>query len=177
MTEATSNVRWPGSPQEIVTELAKQGIELAGYASYAEIVKMPGTNDKQIRELSDRIFALNHELESQLDLADAPMFDSDGILVERIERFEAVQRSSGQTDAAKSLHEASTSLKEANAEIERLRNAADNIAPYLIYTVGEESPGHHPTMPSAVGAFLHAFDIETKEKRFARSHAKLKVGS
>lgn len=34
-----------------------------------------------------------------------------------------------------------------------LRSAARNILPYLRFTVGSESPGHHPTMPSAVAAF------------------------
>lgn len=60
------------------------------------------------------------------------------------------------------------------AEIERLRKAADYISPYLRYTVGEESPGHHPTMPSAVAAFHVAFDIDTQEKRVARIRAALK---
>jgi hypothetical protein len=54
-------------------------------------------------------------------------------------------------------------------EIERLRKAADYISPYLRYTIGDESPGYHPTMPSAVAAFHHAFDIGTQEKRFARA--------
>jgi hypothetical protein len=62
------------------------------------------------------------------------------------------------------------------AEIERLRKAADYISPYLRYTVGEESPGHHPTMPSAVAAFHVAFDIDTQEKRVARIRAALKKG-
>ncbi|CAH1689439.1 conserved hypothetical protein [Hyphomicrobiales bacterium] len=40
--------------------------------------------------------------------------------------------------------------------IQSLEKAADRIMPYLRYTVGPESPGHHPTMPSAVGAFSYA---------------------
>lgn len=59
------------------------------------------------------------------------------------------------------------------SEIERLRTAADYIAPYLRWTVGDESPGHHPTMPSAVAAFHVAFDIDTREKRMARSKKKV----
>jgi hypothetical protein len=59
-------------------------------------------------------------------------------------------------------------------EIERLRKAADYISPYLRYTVGEESPGHHPTMPSAVAAFHVAFDIDTPEKRATRIRSSLK---
>jgi hypothetical protein len=59
------------------------------------------------------------------------------------------------------------------AENERLRKAADYISPYLRYTVGDESPGHHPTMPSAVAAFHVAFDIDTPEKRMARARLSL----
>jgi hypothetical protein len=66
--------------------------------------------------------------------------------------------------------------KRGQAEIERLRKAADYISPYLRYTVGEESPGHHPTMPSAVAAFHVAFDIDTQEKRAARARASLNLG-
>lgn len=40
-----------------------------------------------------------------------------------------------------------------------LRTAAERIWPYLKFTVGNESPGHHPTMPSAVAAFGHAFGL------------------
>lgn len=39
-----------------------------------------------------------------------------------------------------------------------LLKAAKNIMLYLRYTIGEESPGHHPTMPSAVGAFAVALE-------------------
>jgi hypothetical protein len=60
------------------------------------------------------------------------------------------------------------------AEIEHLRKAADYISPYLLYTVGDESPGHHPTMPSAVAAFHVAFDIDTQVKRIARIRSALK---
>lgn len=57
-------------------------------------------------------------------------------------------------------------------EIERLRTAADYISPYLRWTVGDESPGYAPTMPSAVAAFHVAFDIDTAEKRIARTRQK-----
>lgn len=41
--------------------------------------------------------------------------------------------------------------------IEVLEKAADRILPYLRWTISaDESPGHHPTMPSAVGAFSYA---------------------
>jgi hypothetical protein len=45
----------------------------------------------------------------------------------------------------------------AEAKVARLEGAAFNIMPYLIFTIGDESPCHHPTMPSAVGAFMEAF--------------------
>jgi len=41
--------------------------------------------------------------------------------------------------------------------LEEARKAMRDIKPYLEWTVSDESPGHHPTMPSAVGAFLDAF--------------------
>lgn len=40
--------------------------------------------------------------------------------------------------------------------VARLVEAAKVLRPYLTWTVGPESPGHHPTMPSAVDAFLSA---------------------
>jgi len=39
-----------------------------------------------------------------------------------------------------------------------LVQAAQKLAPYLYWTIGPESPGHHPTMPSAVREFLNALD-------------------
>lgn len=49
-------------------------------------------------------------------------------------------------------------------EVARLRNAALHISPYLRWTISNESPGYHPTMPSAVAAFQSAFDIETARR-------------
>jgi hypothetical protein len=40
--------------------------------------------------------------------------------------------------------------------VEGLLEAARNLLPYLRWTVSDESPGYHPTMPSAVGAFIAA---------------------
>lgn len=40
--------------------------------------------------------------------------------------------------------------------VARLVKAAKALRPYLRWTIGPESPGHHPTMPSAVDAFLIA---------------------
>lgn len=54
--------------------------------------------------------------------------------------------------------EAADELSRLRAENERLRTAMRRIAPYLRWTVGEESPGYHPTMPSAVSAFLAALE-------------------
>jgi len=38
------------------------------------------------------------------------------------------------------------------------------IRPYLNWTIGAESPGYHPTMPSAVAAFTTALDALSKAK-------------
>lgn len=43
-----------------------------------------------------------------------------------------------------------------DARIEALERAGRNITPYLDWTIGRESPGCHPTMPSAVAAFRAA---------------------
>lgn len=43
--------------------------------------------------------------------------------------------------------------KHLSSEVERLRIACRRIMPYLRWTIGPESPGHHPTMPSAVAEF------------------------
>lgn len=37
-----------------------------------------------------------------------------------------------------------------------LEQAMKRILPYLIWTISDESPGYHPTMPSAVAAFKAA---------------------
>ena len=52
---------------------------------------------------------------------------------------------------------------EARAECERLREAGRNIMPYLQWTVGPESPGCHPTMPSAVDDFAAALTQEATD--------------
>jgi hypothetical protein len=162
----------PETPYEAVVELAGLATELMQYASYAEIVKMLGVNQTQIRDISDRIIAVNQELERMLDTAEVPMFDVEGRLYDRVERFELTRRRSGEADFEKAAHDCAVELKAAREENERFREAADRIAPYLIYTVGDESPGHHPTMPSAVGAFLHVFGIGTAEKRLERARAR-----
>ena len=41
-----------------------------------------------------------------------------------------------------------------------LEKAAERILPYLRYTIGSESRGHHPTMPSAVAAFSYAVKVD-----------------
>jgi hypothetical protein len=47
-----------------------------------------------------------------------------------------------------------------NARIASLEKAGRNILPYLRWTIGPESPGYHPTMPSAVEAFARALTQE-----------------
>jgi hypothetical protein len=44
-------------------------------------------------------------------------------------------------------------LSRDTGEIEAATKAMRYILPYLEWTIGAESPGHHPTMPSAVEAF------------------------
>lgn len=41
-------------------------------------------------------------------------------------------------------------------QIEAMRKACRNITPYLKFTISDESPGHHPTMPSAVAEFIES---------------------
>lgn len=50
----------------------------------------------------------------------------------------------------------STRITELEADKARLIKASRYILPYLHWTISDESPGHHPTMPSAVGAFEEA---------------------
>lgn len=52
------------------------------------------------------------------------------------------------------------------ARNEELEGAARRIMPYLRWTIGPESPGCHPTMPSAVAAFR---DVIAAEKDIARA--------
>ena len=50
-----------------------------------------------------------------------------------------------------------------NAELEIARSAMRRIKPYIVWTVGDESPGHPATMGSAVAAFLGALNtLEAK---------------
>ena len=42
------------------------------------------------------------------------------------------------------------------ATLAELIQAGRYITPYLTWTIGPESPGHHPTMPSACAAFAEA---------------------
>ena len=81
-------------------------------------------------------------------------------------RIEALTKANAELVAE--VERAETTNAELQREIEGLREAADFISPYLRWTVSDESPGHHPTMPSAVAAFHCSFDIETAEKRMDR---------
>lgn len=53
--------------------------------------------------------------------------------------------------------EANTEIKELRIEIRRKDKAARSIIPYLDWTISDESPGHHPTTPSAVAEFKEVF--------------------
>jgi hypothetical protein len=60
------------------------------------------------------------------------------------------------------IAELCTRLLSAEARVKGLERAARNIKPYLVWTIGLESPGYHPTMPSAVNAFLAALQEQSK---------------
>lgn len=55
-------------------------------------------------------------------------------------------------------------LRERVAELE---TAARYLRPYLDWTIGDESPGYHPTMPSAVAAFKERVGAEALDSRKA----------
>lgn len=97
------------------------------------------------------------------------------LIAERDEARQGLRRVSNDLDDLRLAHDGKlASLPALLAETrKKALEAALRIAPYLIWTIGEESPGHHPTMPSAVAAFLRAFDIDTPEKRRAADHAAL----
>lgn len=65
---------------------------------------------------------------------------------------------------ASALSAALEDKKRAVERVTELETAARHIWPYLVYTIGEESPGHHPTMPSAVGAFSEVVGLDVLKK-------------
>jgi hypothetical protein len=67
----------------------------------------------------------------------------------------------------KRLEAAEARVEELQKALENQQQAARYILPYLRWTISDESPGYHPTMPSAVAAFQVAFDLDTAEKRHA----------
>lgn len=54
---------------------------------------------------------------------------------------------------AEDIDLAADRIEALRAEVERLEKAGRCLLPYLHWTIGAESPGHHPTMPSAVADF------------------------
>ena len=52
-----------------------------------------------------------------------------------------------------------------------LLEACKRILPYLNFTISKESPGWHPTMPSAVAAFKEAIDNSRDTASFWRNDA------
>lgn len=78
---------------------------------------------------------------------------------------EAEVQGAAQSDFATRIRSAiSTGGVVEGQSVTALKLAALDITPYLRWTIGDESPGHHPTMPSAVGAFMTAFGWGTEEK-------------
>lgn len=68
----------------------------------------------------------------------------------------------------KQVSEPAETSEDASELPDYVMDAVEKITPYLIWTIGEESPGYHPTMPSAVNAFLTTFGLETERRRFNR---------
>ena len=95
-------------------------------------------------------------------------------IMETVAELGCLRGGANSLDIADALH---TERKRWQAEIERLRKAADYIGPYLRWTISDESPGYHPTMPSAVAAFHASFDIDTPKKRLARVKATTKIAA
>jgi hypothetical protein len=76
-------------------------------------------------------------------------------IVERLTRIaDAARRADGSDiPLGSECREAAAELTALRARLAELEGAAHNILPYLQFTIGPESPGHHPTMPSAVAMF------------------------
>lgn len=64
MTEADTEHR---SKEEVLSAIAEAAVELAQYASYANIVGAVGHNQMPIRKWSDEIFRLNHAYQEMLE--------------------------------------------------------------------------------------------------------------
>ena len=80
-------------------------------------------------------------------------------LVAAEERVEALMAERTNIIATKreQLAVAESEVSTLKARIAELEAAGQRIVPYLDFTVGPESPGYQPTMPSAVDAFKAAF--------------------
>jgi len=63
--------------------------------------------------------------------------------------------------------EAADRIEQLEAENARLREAMRGIYPYLEWTISDESPAQHPTMPSAVAAFKEVMGPSDYEIRLA----------
>jgi hypothetical protein len=134
----------------------------------------------QVEELTRANSALNDECQRSMDTIAAERKRAEAAERER-NRYKELADKRNRL-ALSSLSAADTAIRDLRAALAtekentaRLREAADYIAPYLIWTVGDESPGHHPTMPSAVSAFLWSFDIGTPEKRLERTRARMRA--
>jgi hypothetical protein len=69
--------------------------------------------------------------------------------------YEDIKRLMEERDSALfSLQCAAMDLNDLEQKYKKLQTAMRNIKPYLEWTIGVESPGYHPTMPSAVASFI-----------------------
>ena len=86
-------------------------------------------------------------------VSEAQQNQSDSVLNDKDHSREAAETREGPVD----LRSCKAGERERTAALEK---AARYIMPYLVFTIGDESPGYHPTMPSAVGAFKEVVGAE-----------------
>ena len=67
--------------------------------------------------------------------------------------------------AANLLEAQATELASLRANAEAMALQGRFLKPYLVWTCGPESPGCHPTMPSACGAFLDALTAYQESRK------------
>ncbi len=97
------------------------------------------------------------------DLLGGP--NADALFIRRIrnEAASAISRLSAEVQALRADKARVDELLTAVVgDYDGLVKAGRHILPYLRWTIGDESPGHHPTMPSAVVAFEEAFGFDGK---------------
>lgn len=80
-------------------------------------------------------------------------------VLERLQRFHDSLNVNRHYMTAQTCREVQSDIAAAIASLDtvgEVERAARNLLPYARWTIGPESPGHHPTMPSAVAALEQA---------------------